>query len=68
MLHPILFQVANQTQGRVGAHLVLLILACIFFAFSAFAPFWGQVNASPYYSRLNSIGLGLFCWSLSWFF
>jgi hypothetical protein len=67
MLHPMLMQTATQAQ-HVGAHLVLLILACIFFAFAAFAPWWVPADPSPYYNRFNAIGLGLFCWSLSWFF
>ena len=66
MPHPLLFQVS--TQVHAGPHLVLLILACIFFAFSAFSTFWPQATPAPYYTRLNWIGLGLFFWSLSWFF
>lgn len=67
MLHSaVMQQVAVQVHA--GPHLVLLILACIFFAFSAFSAFWPQVNPAPYYTRLNWIGLGLFFWSLSWFF
>jgi len=66
MPHPLMLQAA--TQAHVGAHLVLLILACIFFAFSAFGgPWWGS-EPHPFFSRWNPIGLGLFCWSLSWFF
>jgi hypothetical protein len=65
MPHALLFQAA--TQAHVGPHLVLLILACIFFAFAAFAGFW-PTNPTAYYTRLNWIGLGLFFWSLSWFF
>jgi hypothetical protein len=65
VLHPMLQQ--TTTQVHVGLHLVLLILACIFFAFSAFATLWPPVGQPPY-NRLNAIGLGLFFWSLSWFF
>jgi len=61
-----LFQAA--TQAHVGIHLVLLILACIFFAFSAFASFWPLSPEPTPFSRINAIGLGLFFWSLSWFF
>jgi hypothetical protein len=64
--HAVLQQVA--TQAHVGAHLVLLILATIFFAFAAFAGFWTPAAPPSYYTRLNWIGLGLFFWSLSWFF
>jgi hypothetical protein len=56
------------TQVHAGPHLVLLILACIFFAFSAFTSIFPAASPSPYYTRLNAIGLGLFFWSLSWFF
>lgn len=66
MPHPLLFQAA--TQAHVGPHLVLLILACIFFAFAAFAGFFPPAAPPSYYTRLNWIGLGLFFWSLSWFF
>lgn len=66
MLHPMLFQAS--TQVHAGPHLVLLILACVFFAFSAFAAVWPPPAPAPYYTRLNWIGLGLFFWSLSWFF
>jgi hypothetical protein len=61
-----LFQAA--TQAHVGIHLVLLILACIFFAFSAFTSFWPLSPEPTPFSRINAIGLGLFFWSLSWFF
>jgi hypothetical protein len=56
------------TQVHAGPHLVLLILSCIFFAFSAFSSIWPPSNPPAYYNRLNAIGLGLFFWSLSWFF
>jgi hypothetical protein len=62
MSHAVMQQVAMQ--AHVGAHLVLLILACIFFAFGAFS----SSNPPGYYSRLNAIAVGLFFWSLSWFF
>jgi hypothetical protein len=64
--HAVMHQVA--TQAHVGAHLVLLILSCIFFAFSAFAGFMPPAAPPSYVTRLNWIGLGLFFWSLSWFF
>jgi hypothetical protein len=66
MSHAVMHQVA--TQAHVGAHLVLLILACIFFAFGAFSSIWPPSNPPGYYSRLNAIAVGLFFWSLSWFF
>jgi hypothetical protein len=66
MLHPMLRQVAAQVHA--GPHLVLLILACIFFGFSACSAFWPPATPPSYYTRLNWIGLGLFFWSLSWFF
>ena len=66
MPHAVMQQVA--TQVHAGPHLVLLILACLFFAFSAFAGIVPLANPTAYYTRLNLIGLGLFCWALSWFF
>jgi hypothetical protein len=50
----------------VGLHLVLLILATIFWGFAAFGGMWWGPPESPW-ARLNVIGLGLFCWALSWF-
>lgn len=67
MLHPtVLHQVA--TQAHAGPHLILLILATIFFGFAAFAGFFPPAAPPSYYTRLNWIGLGLFFWALSWFF
>jgi len=64
--HAVLQQVA--TQAHAGPHLVLLILATIFFAFAAFGGFLPPAAPPSYVTRLNWIGLGLFFWALSWFF